>query len=90
MDAKSFCPGSRNLREPVPEEFACPRCGTPVEIWSDEVRRQCPNCAMLVTRAGPTGPACAEWCAAARQCLGDALYEQWLQSRAEASRPGGA
>ncbi len=86
MDVKSFCPGSRSLREPVPEEFPCPRCGTPVEIWSDELRRQCPSCALVVTRVGSAGPACAEWCAAARQCLGDALYEQWLQTRAEAGR----
>ncbi len=83
MDGRSFCPGSRTLREPTPEDFPCPRCGTLVEIWSDEVRRRCPSCGMPVARAGSTGPACAEWCAAARQCLGDALYEQYRRTRAE-------
>ncbi len=82
MAGSSFCPGSRTLRDPVPEEFACPRCGAAVEIWSDEAQRRCPSCGMAVRRGGSLGPACAEWCAAARQCLGDTLYEQWQRTRA--------
>jgi hypothetical protein len=81
MDARSFCPGSKGLREPTPEEVACPRCGASVEIWSDESRRKCPACGMLVTRGRDGGLACAEWCAAARKCLGDDLYERWRRSR---------
>jgi hypothetical protein len=84
METK-FCPGSKTLREPMPEEYPCPRCGTVVEIWSDEVRRKCPACGMLVARADPAQASCAEWCAAARQCLGDAVYDQWLRGRAQRS-----
>ena len=45
---------------------------------------------MLVSRADPAQASCAEWCAAARQCLGDAVYEQWLRSRGAGQTEGHA
>lgn len=82
IDSQQFCPGSRTLREATPEEYPCPRCGTAVEIWSDEVRRKCPSCGLVVVKDNPSVIACAEWCASARECLGEELYERWKASKA--------
>ncbi len=75
----AFCPGSRLLRQPAPELFPCPNCGTEVEIWSDEFRRPCPSCRKMVLRPG--GMSCLEWCKQAKECVGEATYESWAASR---------
>jgi len=75
----SFCPGSKLLRQPAPELFPCPNCGTEVEIWSDEFKRACPKCRKMVLRPG--GMSCLEWCKMAKECVGEATYESWAASR---------
>ena len=75
----AFCPGARLLRQPVPELFPCPNCGTEVEIWSDEFRRVCPKCRKMVLRPG--GMSCLEWCKQAKECVGEATYESWSADR---------
>jgi hypothetical protein len=60
------CPGrdSRNLKaEPV----RC-LCGYDVEIFSDEMKRNCPRCGKAVSRKQM--PSCAQWCKSAEACLG--------------------
>ena len=71
------CPGQdmRNLRV---ELFKCPNCGSEVEILSDEMRVRCQKCGERVHRESV--PTCIEWCAHARQCLGE---ERWQQLRGE-------
>jgi HD superfamily phosphodiesterase len=75
----AFCPGSKLLRQPAPELFPCPNCGTEVEIWSDEFKRPCPKCRKMVLRPG--GMSCLEWCKMAKECVGEATYESWAASR---------
>ena len=67
------CPGQdmRNLRV---ELYKCPNCGAEVEIFSDELKAKCPKCGQKVYR--DRVPSCIEWCAMARQCLGE---ERWKQ-----------
>ena len=67
----SKCPGqdSRNLRV---ELHKCPNCGGEVEIFSDETRVKCQKCGTMVFKERM--PSCIEWCASARQCLGE---ERW-------------
>ncbi len=67
------CPGqnSRNLRV---ELHKCPSCEAEVEIFSDELKVKCPKCGAKVYREKT--PSCIEWCAAARECLGE---ERWQQ-----------
>jgi NADH pyrophosphatase NudC (nudix superfamily) len=74
---ESKCPGQefRNLRV---ELHKCPNCGAEVEIFSDEVKVKCPQCAKYVFREKM--PSCIEWCASARQCLGE---ERWRQLMGE-------
>ncbi len=69
----SKCPGQdiRNLRVSV---HKCPSCGAEVEIFSDEMRAKCSKCGKYVYREKV--PSCVEWCASARECLGE---ERWKQ-----------
>lgn len=65
------CPGheTRSLRV---ELRKCPKCGTAVELFSNEVKVKCYQCGEMVFQ--PTLPFCTEWCAADRECLGE---ERW-------------
>ncbi len=67
------CPGqdNRNLRVAL---HKCPNCGYEVEIFSDEAKVKCQRCGELVCRE--KAPTCIEWCAKARECLGE---ERWHQ-----------
>ena len=73
----SRCPGqdSRRLRA---ELHRCPKCGHEVEIFSDEVKVKCSKCGKNVYREKT--PSCIDWCASARQCLGE---ERWRRLRGE-------
>lgn len=71
------CPGQdmRNLRVSI---HKCPNCGAEVEMFSDEIRIKCPKCGEKVYREQV--PSCIDWCAKARECLGE---ERWKQLRGE-------
>jgi len=71
----SKCPGQdfRNLRVSL---YKCPNCGAEVEIFSDEIKVKCHKCGEKVYREKI--PSCIEWCASARQCLGE---ERWKELR---------
>jgi ribosomal protein S27E len=71
----SKCPGQdfRNLRVQL---YKCPGCGTEIEIFSDEIKVKCHKCGETVYREKI--PSCIEWCASARQCLGE---EKWKELR---------
>jgi DNA-directed RNA polymerase subunit RPC12/RpoP len=73
----SKCPGqdSRNLRVAL---YKCSNCGADVEIFSDELKIKCSKCGQYVHREKT--PSCIEWCAAARQCLGE---ERWRHLKGE-------
>ncbi|MCL5256217.1 MAG: phosphohydrolase [Chloroflexi bacterium] len=72
------CPGSRIFKEPMPEYVACSRCGTEVEIWTDEMKATCPKCKTPVFR--DRAPSCIDWCAYAKECVGE---ETLLRLRGE-------
>ncbi|MFC1919084.1 phosphohydrolase [Chloroflexota bacterium] len=73
----SKCPGQdfRNLRVSL---YKCPGCGAEVEIFSDEIKVKCPKCGERVYR--DKIPSCIDWCASARQCLGE---ERWKELMSE-------
>lgn len=74
----SRCPGqdSRNLKVGI---YKCPGCGSEVEIFSDELKIKCRKCGEYVYREKT--PSCIEWCASARQCLGEERWKQLQESR---------
>jgi len=56
----------------------CPNCGAEVEIFSDEIKVKCLKCGEMVYREKI--PSCIDWCASARQCLGE---ERWKEVKGE-------
>ncbi|NOX20230.1 MAG: phosphohydrolase [Nitrospirae bacterium] len=75
---KESCPGSREIRNPYPEEITCVFCGSSVEIWSDEVETQCPNCSNMISRDMKPS-SCIQRCPAARECIGKEKYEKIMK-----------
>ncbi|MBC8234101.1 hypothetical protein H8E77_31525 [bacterium] len=75
------CPGSKSVREPVPEVFTCPNCGAEVEIWTHEHMRICNSCGKTVVREIDT-VWCIQWCPYAKDCIGVEKYEELLEAGA--------
>jgi DNA-directed RNA polymerase subunit RPC12/RpoP len=73
----SKCPG-QDMRNLTVGLYKCPNCGDDVEIFSDEMRVKCPKCGEKVYR--DKVPSCIEWCAKARECLGE---ERWKALKGE-------
>ncbi len=71
---KNECPGSREIKQPEPEDIKCRHCGKEIEIWSDETEVKCKHCGGINTRF--LGPTCIEWCAFAKECVGEEKYER--------------
>ena len=71
------CPGQddRFLRV---ELYICSNCGAEVEIFSNETKVKCDECGEWVYREKL--PSCIDWCAAARECLGE---ERWNKLKGE-------
>ncbi|MDM8000448.1 MAG: hypothetical protein QUS33_10730 [Dehalococcoidia bacterium] len=66
------CPGVGST--PRIELQKCPGCGTEVEMFSNEIKAKCSGCGETVYSERLSS--CVDWCAAARQCLGE---ERWRQ-----------
>jgi HD superfamily phosphodiesterase len=77
----TICPGSKLIRQPKPEMFDCPNCGAEVEIWTDEVKGTCPRCKTVVMRY--QDQSCLEWCKLARNCVGEAAYNNFMANRTQ-------
>lgn len=70
------------MRKLRAEYYRCPNCGCEVEIFSDEFRRRCPKCRKMVEK--DAAPNCASWCAAAKDCLGEERYREFLDQSEKA------
>jgi hypothetical protein len=76
---KESCPGSREIRNPYPEDIECVFCGRLCEIWSDEAETTCKGCGRTIGRE--MKPSCIQWCPAAKECIGLEKYERLMKSR---------
>lgn len=74
------CPGSLKTTAPEPVERKCPKCGSMVEIWSDEEKADC-KCGMTIFKEKI--PTCVEWCSAAEECLGDIVDVKKIKAEAK-------
>lgn len=74
MYAEKFCPGSRKIREPLPEYYSCPNCGEEVEVWTHELMYPCPKCGTPVFREHE--PSCIDRCPQAKECVGVETFER--------------
>lgn len=73
------CPGSKQIKEPVPEIHNCHICGADVEIWTHEMSRTCDKCGNIVTK--DTLPSCIEWCEYAVDCVGPDVMKRFLEKK---------
>jgi hypothetical protein len=80
------CPGSVRIKEPIPEFFTCPTCGSEVEIWTHENSRKCQNCGKEVNKEHV--PVCVEWCKYAKDCIGEAAYNKYMEGKKGAEKHG--
>jgi len=71
---KESCPGSREIRQPFPEEVKCRGCGKTIELWSDETETICRHCGEVNGRF--MGPVCIDWCPHARECVGAEKFDR--------------
>ncbi len=71
---KESCPGSREIKQPSPEDITCCHCGKVIEIWSDETETKCRHCGKMSMRR--LAPTCIEWCAFAKECVGEQKYNR--------------
>jgi ribosomal protein S27E len=70
------CPG-QNTRFWGPQDIfdiPCPDCGRAVEFFKDDSRRTCKGCGKEIYNPRNSF-GCANWCPAARECLGPEKYE---------------
>ena len=77
------CPGQdmRFWRPGDIFQIPCPKCGTTVEFFKDEVRRKCRCGHEIVNPKLDLG--CAEWCPYAEQCIGAVPEEVKAKQRTE-------
>ena len=73
----SKCPG-QDLNKLRVALYKCRNCGAEVEMFSDELKVKCHKCGEPVYQE--TMPSCIDWCASARECLGE---ERWKALRGE-------
>ena len=73
------CPGSISVKQPFPEIFFCPNCGTDIEIWTNERMRKCDSCGNAVVR-DMGGASCVQWCERAKDCVGEERYGELLRT----------
>ena len=71
---KESCPGSKEIKQPKPEEIKCRNCSKTIEIWSDETECKCRHCGKINMRQ--LAPTCIEWCAFAKECVGEQKYNR--------------
>ena len=69
------CPGSSNIKgTPSLRLKECPTCGTELELFSSDMTTKCPKCGFVAYNDTQT---CIMWCAYAKECVGEELYEQF-------------
>ena len=71
------CPGQdkRTWKPKDVFEASCPFCGTAIEFWKDDPRRECSVCGKTVTNP-KLDLGCAKWCKYASACLGATVTEE--------------
>ena len=63
-------------RTPTIIEKICPHCGHEIEMFSIDTEMPCEHCGFV---AYNDTLSCVQWCAHARECVGEAVYEQMME-----------
>ena len=68
------CPGPFGSGTPAIKIKQCPQCGGEVELFSVDVKLDCPSCGQPIFN---NINSCAEYCQYAEQCLGTDIYRKF-------------
>ena len=81
-DEPHKCPGQNTMfwRPDDIYDVSCPNCDYAVEFFKTDVKRACPHCSQKILNP-KMNFACAEWCDMAEECLGPAVYSQFLEKQ---------
>lgn len=63
-------------RTPTIIEKVCPQCGYEIEMFSIDTQMPCEHCGFV---AYNDTLSCVQWCAHAKECVGEEMYEQMMQ-----------
>ena len=63
-------------RTPTIIEKVCPQCGHEIELFSIDTQMACEDCGFV---AYNDTLSCVQWCAHAKECVGEEMYEQMMQ-----------
>ena len=63
-------------RTPTIIEKICPQCGELIEMFSIDTQMTCEKCGFI---AYNDTLSCVQWCAFARICVGDEMYEHMME-----------
>ena len=63
-------------RTPTIIEKVCPICGELIELFSIDTQMPCEKCGFI---AYNDTLSCVQWCAYARKCVGDEMYEHMME-----------
>ena len=63
-------------RTPTIHEKVCPVCGGVIELFSIDTQAACERCGFI---AYNDTLSCVQWCAHARKCVGDEMYEHMMK-----------
>ena len=63
-------------RTPTIHEKICPRCGNVIELFSIDTQVACDCCGFV---AYNDTLSCVQWCAYAKKCVGEEMYEKMME-----------
>lgn len=63
-------------RTPTIIEKVCPQCGHEIEMFSTDTQMPCDHCGFV---AYNDTLSCIQWCAHAKDCVGEEMYAQMMQ-----------
>ena len=67
-------------RTPTIIEKICPQCGSVIEMLSIDTEMACENCGFV---AYNDQLSCVQWCAYAKKCVGEEMYEKMMAIAAQ-------
>lgn len=70
-------------RTPTIHEKICPQCGEIIELFSIDTQVACDKCGFV---AYNDTLSCVQWCAFAKQCVGEEMYNQMMEIAAQQKR----
>ena len=70
-------------KTPTIIEKVCPNCGHEIELFSIDTQVACDKCGFI---AYNDTLSCGQWCAYAKKCVGEEMYEQMMKIAAQQKR----